>query len=86
MMKSTTINARIEPEVKSEAEKILHEIGLSSAEAIRIFYKQICVHHGLPFDVKIPNKETLKAMHEADKGIGLVKCENKQDLFDKLGI
>lgn len=67
MHKVATINARIEPELKEKAEVILHKVGLTSAEAVRLFYKQVCLHKGLPFDVKIPNKETIKAMHDANK-------------------
>lgn len=42
MHKVAIINTRIEPKLKSEAEHILHKLGLTSAEAIRLFYKQIC--------------------------------------------
>lgn len=66
MYKEATISARIEPALKAKAEHILQAVGLSSAEAVRLFYKQICLHHGLPFDVKIPNATTLQAMKEAN--------------------
>ncbi len=42
-------------------------MGLTSAEAVRLFYMQVCLNNGLPFEVKIPNKETIKALHDADK-------------------
>jgi DNA-damage-inducible protein J len=56
------VRARIGPEVKQNAEEILKELGLSSSQAISMFYKQIIFSHGLPFDVKIPNEETQEAM------------------------
>ena len=56
MYKVATINTRIEPELKIAAESILHKVGLTSAEAVRLFYKQVCLHKGLPFEIKIPNK------------------------------
>ncbi|MGV8949422.1 MAG: type II toxin-antitoxin system RelB/DinJ family antitoxin [Candidatus Paracaedibacter sp.] len=62
MSKSEVVRARIEPEVKHNAEEILKELGLSSSQAIGMFYKQIIFSHGLPFDVKIPNEETQEAM------------------------
>lgn len=68
MHKAATINTRIEPKLKTRAEVILNKVGLTSAEAIRLFYKQICLRNGLPFDVKIPNAKTIKAMHAADIG------------------
>lgn len=62
MSKSEVVRARIEPEVKHNAEEILKELGLSSSQAIGMFYKQVIFSHGLPFDVKIPNEETQEAM------------------------
>lgn len=70
MNKAATINARIEPALKMQAEEILQNVGLSAAEAIRIFYKQVCLQNGLPFEVKIPNKKTRDAMKELESGQG----------------
>jgi len=83
MHKKATVNARIEPELKAQAEQILHEVGLTSAEAVRLLYKQICLHKGLPFDVVIPNKTTRKAMQEADAR-KTHKAKNVDDIFDDL--
>lgn len=70
MNKAATINARIEPTLKHQAETILHDVGLSTAEAIRLFYTQICLHKGLPFEVKIPNTTTLNALNELESSKG----------------
>jgi DNA-damage-inducible protein J len=83
MYKAATINTRIEPELKNKVEAILNKIGLTSAEAIRLFYKQICLSRGLPFELKIPNKKTLKAMHDADTG-KTHKAKNVDSLFKDL--
>lgn len=80
MHKRATINTRIEPKLKAEAETILHQVGLTSAEAVRLFYKQVCYYKGLPFDVRIPNKETVKALRDADKG-KTHKAKNVDELF-----
>ncbi|MDI9501595.1 MAG: type II toxin-antitoxin system RelB/DinJ family antitoxin [Tissierellia bacterium] len=55
MAKSANIYARIEPEVKAEAEKILEILGIPASNAITMFYKQIILNRGLPFEVKIPS-------------------------------
>jgi DNA-damage-inducible protein J len=68
MSKTTMIHARIPVELKEEVSKILKELGLSATEAITLFYSQVKMQKGLPFPVKIPNKETLKAMKEAESG------------------
>jgi len=83
MHKEATINARIEQKLKKEAETIFHKVGLSSAEAVRLFYKQVCLHKGLPFEVKIPNKATLKAIHDANKR-KTHKATSVDELFDNL--
>ena len=62
MARTETIRARVEPELKSEAKSILRELGLSSSEAMRLFLHQIVSQRGLPFEVKIPNAETIAAI------------------------
>jgi DNA-damage-inducible protein J len=83
MHKVATVNTRIEPKLKIKAEAILHEVGLTSAEAVRLFYKQVCLHNGLPFEVKIPNKQTIKAMRDADKR-KTHKAKSVDDIFKDL--
>lgn len=67
MPKSDILHTRIDPEVKVSAEKTLKKLGLSTADAINIFMRQVVLKQGLPFDVKLPmyNKETLAAMEDA---------------------
>lgn len=52
--KTANLYARIEPDVKEQAESILSTLGISASNAINMFYKQIILNRGLPFDVKIP--------------------------------
>lgn len=54
MAKSANLYARIEPDVKEQAERILSALGIPASNAINMFYKQIIMHRGLPFDVKLP--------------------------------
>ena len=56
MAKTANIYARIEPEVKEKAEQILETLGIPTSNAINMFYKQIILQEGLPFDVKLPSK------------------------------
>jgi DNA-damage-inducible protein J len=68
MSKTETIRARVEPELKREAESVLKALGLSPADAIRLFYRQVTMRRGLPFSVELPNVETRDAMDEAVEG------------------
>jgi DNA-damage-inducible protein J len=86
MAKSAIIRARIEPELKAEAETIFIELGLSITEAITLFYRQVKLQKGLPFEVRIPNQTTLQTFQETDEGRNVVQSENAQEMFDKLGL
>ena len=73
MAKTDTIRARVEPELKRQAESVLDKLGLSPAEAIRLFYRQVVLRRGLPFAVEIPNAETRAAMRQALEGEDLTE-------------
>ena len=80
MAKSGMIRARVEQELKRQAEELFSELGLSATEAITLFYKHVTVHRGLPFDVRIPNAQTLEALGQARDGHGLNEYANLEDL------
>ena len=80
MAKTEMIRARVEPELKSQAEEVFSGLGLSPTEAITLFYRQVTLHHGLPFAVKIPNAETIAALQQARAGEGLTEYANLEDL------
>lgn len=54
MAKTANLYARIEPGLKEEAEAILAALGIPASNAITMFYRQIILQQGLPFDVKLP--------------------------------
>ena len=61
MSMTDRVTTRIDPTIKKKALKVFSQLGLSEAEAIRFFYAQVILHHGIPFPVRIPNAETLAA-------------------------
>ena len=65
MAKSETLRTRMEPELKAQGEAVLSAIGLSTTEAITMFFRQIVMRQGLPFEAKILDDETLEAFREA---------------------
>ena len=73
MSKTETIRARVEPEVKRQAEFVLNELGLSPTEAIRMFYRQLILRRGLPFAAELPNAETQAAIRQAIEGEDLTE-------------
>jgi DNA-damage-inducible protein J len=84
MSKSAMIRARVEPNLKERAEATLDELGLSPTTAITLFYRQIIRHRGLPFEVRIPNAATRRAMHDARTGRDLIRAGSTEELLAKL--
>ena len=81
-MKTAAVHSRIQPEIKEKAEGILQRLGLSPTEAIRMFYMQIALRNGLPFDVAIPNDETIKALEDSRNGRNLERFDSTDELFE----
>jgi DNA-damage-inducible protein J len=76
MPKSEMIRARVEPGLKHKAETLFDTLGLTPTEAITLFYTQVTLQRGLPFEVKIPNKATQTAMREAQEGRNLKRWKS----------
>jgi len=86
MTKTETVRARIQPELKNRAEDVFHRLGLTATQAIIMFYKQVELRNGLPFEVVIPNESTYRTFENTDAGRDLTVCEDADDMFKKLGI
>lgn len=69
-VKSANVAARVEPEIKEQAESILNDLGIPASTAINMFYRQIILWHGMPFRPAIPSKRPL------------ARDEMSQDEFD----
>jgi len=69
MPKNASLNIRLNPEIKKNAEAVYSHYGLSLAEAVTVFIHQSCNVGGLPFNLRPspPNAETLAAMAEAER-------------------
>lgn len=86
MSKTSTVRARMQPELKANVEEIFQQLGLTTTEAITLFYQQVVLHKGLPFAIKIPNETTEETFKKTDRGEELISCESAEDMFDQLGI
>ena len=84
MRKSASIHARIQPELKEEAEALLKELGLNATQAITLFYQQIRLNRGLPLVLRVPNETTRQTLDDTDAGKSLVYCRDAEDLFARL--
>jgi DNA-damage-inducible protein J len=85
-MKTEFVRARIEPDLKQEVHHLFDEIGITPSQAITIFYKLVQREHGLPFDMRVPNKKTVQTFKDTDEGKNLTFYENSDEMFKKLGM
>jgi len=86
MSKTAMVRARIEPALKRKAERVFNRLGLSTTQAITLFYRQVELRKGLPFDVVVPNATTRRTFEDTDAGRNLIVCEDAEDMFKRLGI
>lgn len=64
-MKTAIINARVVPELKQEVESILSRLGITTTQAIIMYFEQIKLNNGIPFSLRLPNEETMAALKAA---------------------
>ena len=84
MPKNATINARVDDKLKAKAEKVLARVGVNTTDVITMLLHQIVLRDGVPFDVKVPNKTTRKAMADLDEGKGEIFTGSGKELIDHL--
>ena len=82
MARTSNVFARVEPEVKEQAESILNQLGIPMSNAVGMFLKQVVIQRGIPFDIKLPaNKpisvsELTKEQLNAEIAKGVEDIEN----------
>jgi DNA-damage-inducible protein J len=59
MARTSNIFARVEPEIKEQAEKVLDQLGIPMSNAIGLFLRQVVLYRGIPFDIKLSRNEPL---------------------------
>ncbi len=78
------IRARTEVKLKNKVERIFEILGLTASEAINLFYHRVELENGIPFDLKIPNAKTLRAMNDADKNKNVRSHDGVEDMLRDL--
>jgi len=81
--KNSVVRARIDGDIKAEAEAVLAAIGLTSSEAFRMMMTRIAKEKVLPFEPLVPNDETIEAIKAARRG-ELVKVGPADNLLESL--
>jgi len=84
-MASTMVHIRVDEKVKEDAAKTLAAMGMSVSDAVRMLLVRVAAEKALPFEVRVPNAATIKAMQAADRGKGK-RFRSADALFKDLGI
>jgi len=85
MSKDAQITIRVKGRLRTDAEKILRQLGVSTNEAINIFLSQVVLQKGFPFAVKIPNQETINAFRQTERNKDKLKTYNSpEELFTEM--
>jgi len=84
MRKTATIQTRVDPVVKKNAQEILKKLNITMSEAISMYLSQIALHRGIPFELKIPNKLTAITLEESENGKNLHSVNSVDELFQEL--
>jgi len=85
MRKDAQINIRLEGRLRDDAERILKRLGVSISEAVNIFLSQVVLQKGFPFDVKIPNEETINALIQTERNKGnLPMYDSPEELSEEM--
>ena len=84
MNKSATIQTRIDPVIKQNAQAVLRELNVTMSEAITMYLTQIALQRGIPFEIKIPNELTKTTLIKSEKGDELHGVNTVEQLFSEL--
>jgi DNA-damage-inducible protein J len=84
MSRTATVRARIQPELKTEVEELFDRLGVTTSEAITMFFSQVRIRKGLPFAVEIPNEITRRTFESTDRGEELHAYRNLDEMFEAL--
>ena len=84
MTKTTAITVRLDPQVKKDAQAVLKELGLTTTQAVSLFFKQVSLNKGLPFAVEIPNEETIQAIEDGLNRRNVKTFENAESALEYL--
>ncbi|MEB4592509.1 type II toxin-antitoxin system RelB/DinJ family antitoxin [Candidatus Thiothrix sp. Deng01] len=88
MSRSAIITTRVDPELKANAEQVLAQLGMTTAQAITMFLKQIELQRGLPFTPRLPtqNVQTHKPFKVETFSLGSDTTPDRDELYTERGL
>lgn len=86
MQEKELINIYVESDIKTAAEEIFREFGMTKSEAVELFYHQVATTKDIPFVRRNFNENTVKAIEEVKEKNGLTTYESFAELREDLGV
>jgi DNA-damage-inducible protein J len=77
---------RLDPQVKKDAQAVLKGLGLTTTQAVSLFFKQVSLNKGLPFAVEIPNEATFQAIEDGLNKRNVKTFKNAKAALDYMGL
>ncbi|MEI8353995.1 MAG: type II toxin-antitoxin system RelB/DinJ family antitoxin [Lentisphaerota bacterium] len=84
MSRTVTVRARMASGLKSEVEALLEQLGVTTTDAINMFFSQIRLRKGIPFSIDMPNTSTRRTFENTDRGEELHAYKNLDEMFKAL--
>lgn len=75
------LSVRLDEQLMSEVHGIFANLGMTAGDALTVIYNQVRMHKGLPFEVKIPNDETIQAMRDSESLENLTRHDSAEAMF-----
>ena len=82
--KTTTIQVRVDEELKKNAAAVLNRMQISMSQGIKMFLAQVVNQGRMPLDLFVPNEETKRAMDEVDRDEDMMEFETVEELMEEL--
>lgn len=88
MSRSAVITTRVDPELKTNAEQVLAQLGMTTAQAITMFLKQVELQRGLPFTPRLPaqNTQTHKPFKAETFSLGSDAIPDRDEVYAERGL
>ena len=84
------LQVRISPKLRDEVEAVFDRLGLSPAQAVKLFFNQVALHRAIPFGLNIPQEEKIPMVSDSEEeaiGISLDQIKRGKcttvDMSDK---
>lgn len=86
MATNAFVRARVDETLKNEAAAVLATMGLTVSDVVRMTLTRVAKDKALPFDLSVPNRLTKETLAKSERGEGLHKARDADELFKELGI